>query len=101
MADPQALVVCGPRSRLFISWACPRPTWRWRRRGLFGHGSQEQFYTAYGRVQKDVETTRNDPVPAPAQRAHRPDEEPGIRKGYKYAHEYEGHFVEQQNLPTP
>jgi putative ATPase len=25
--------------------------------------------------------------------------EVGYGKGYKYAHEYEGHFVKQQNMP--
>lgn len=57
-------------------------------------------YTAYGAAQADVEGTRNDPVPLHLRNA--PTglmKDLGYGKGYKYAHDYEGGFVEQQNLP--
>ncbi|TEU04849.1 MAG: replication-associated recombination protein A, partial [Dehalococcoidia bacterium] len=58
------------------------------------------LYSAYSRVQKDVEGTRNDPVPL-----HLRNPVTGLMKGmgygkgYKYAHDFPGHFVKQQNLP--
>ncbi|MBI4302613.1 MAG: replication-associated recombination protein A, partial [Chloroflexi bacterium] len=57
-------------------------------------------YQAYMRAKEDVEKTRNDPVPLhlrnPVTRLMRGL---GYGKGYKYAHNYPGHFVKQENLP--
>ena len=58
------------------------------------------LYRAYSEVQHDIRKTGNQPVPLhlrnPVTHLMR---EVGYGKGYKYAHEYEGHFVEQQNMP--
>jgi len=58
------------------------------------------LYSAYSRVQADVEQTRNDPVPLhlrnPVTGLMR---QIGYGKGYKYAHDYPGHYVEQEHLP--
>ncbi|PIU55035.1 MAG: AAA family ATPase [Chloroflexi bacterium CG07_land_8_20_14_0_80_51_10] len=55
---------------------------------------------AYSKVRDDVEKTRNYPVPLhlrnPETQLMR---DIGYGKGYKYAHDFPGHFVEQQNLP--
>jgi putative ATPase len=102
MADPQALVVCVaaqqavhfvgmPEANLALAQAVAY---------LATAPKSNALYTAYGRVRKDVETTRNDPVPLHLRNA--PTglmKDLGYGKGYKYAHEYEGNFVEQQNLP--
>lgn len=57
-------------------------------------------YKAYGDVQRDVEQTRNDPVPIHLRNA--PTglmKDLGYGKGYRYAHDFEEGVVEQQNLP--
>lgn len=58
------------------------------------------LYEAYSKVQQDVERSRNEPVPLhlrnPVTKLMR---QLGHGKGYKYAHDYPDHFVEQQNLP--
>jgi putative ATPase len=59
------------------------------------------LYRAYSQVQKDIQQGRNEPVPLhlrnPVTDLMR---QMGHGQGYKYAHDYPGHFVEQQNLPT-
>lgn len=57
-------------------------------------------YRAYGEVQRDVQQTRNDPVPIHLRNA--PTglmKELGYGKGYRYAHDYQEGVVAQQNLP--
>jgi putative ATPase len=58
------------------------------------------LYQAYSRVQEDVQQGRNEPVPLhlrnPVTDLMR---RMGHGQGYKYAHDYPGHFVKQQNLP--
>ena len=57
-------------------------------------------YQAIGKAIEDVQTTRNDPVPL-----HLRNAETGLMrgmgygKGYKYSHDYEGHFAPMRNLP--
>jgi len=58
------------------------------------------IYRAYGAAREDVAATRNDPVPehlrnAPTQLM----KELGYGEGYRYAHDYEGGIIGQQNLP--
>jgi putative ATPase len=59
------------------------------------------LYQAYSHVQKDIQQGRNEPVPLhlrnPVTDLMR---RMGHGQGYKYAHDYPGHFVEQQSLPT-
>lgn len=57
-------------------------------------------YKAWGAVREDVATTRNDPVPIHLRNA--PTKlmaELGYGEGYRYAHDYEGGIIAQQNLP--
>jgi putative ATPase len=57
-------------------------------------------YRAYGAAQTDVAVTRNDPVPLHLRNAPtRLIQDLGYGKGYRYAHDYEGGVVGQQNLP--
>ncbi|HET8628872.1 MAG TPA: replication-associated recombination protein A, partial [Thermomicrobiales bacterium] len=58
------------------------------------------IYTAYGAAREDVEKTRNDPVPLHLRNAPtKLMRESGYGAGYKYAHDYEGGLVAQQNVP--
>ncbi len=55
---------------------------------------------AYSAALRDVEATRNDPVPLHLRNAVTGlMRQMGYGKGYKYAHDYEGGVVEQQHLP--
>jgi putative ATPase len=57
-------------------------------------------YRAYGEAVRDVNETRNDPVPIHLRNA--PTglmKELGYGKGYRYAHDFEGGVIGQQNLP--
>jgi putative ATPase len=58
------------------------------------------LYRAYSDAQGDVRRTGSQPVPL---HLRNPEtslmRDVGYGEGYKYAHSYEGHFVEQQNLP--
>ena len=102
MADPQALMVAVaaqqavhfvgmPEGNLALAEAVTY---------LATAPKSNSLYGAYSQVQQDVERSRNEPVPLhlrnPATRLMR---QLGYGKGYKYAHDYPGHFVEQQNLP--
>src|SRR5215207_3274719 len=58
------------------------------------------LYRAYGEARQDVIETRNDPVPIHLRNA--PTglmKDLGYGKGYRYAHDYEGGVIGQQNLP--
>ncbi|MDY6911978.1 MAG: replication-associated recombination protein A [Chloroflexota bacterium] len=102
MADPQALVQANaaqqavhfiglPEGKLALAQAVVY---------LAMAPKSNALYRAYSEVQSDVEKTRNHPVPL-----HLRNPETGLMrqvgygKGYKYAHDFPGHFVEQQNLP--
>jgi putative ATPase len=102
MADPQALVVAVsaqqavhfvgmPECDLALAQAVVH---------LATAPKSNALYTAYSGVKQDVERTRNDPVPLhlrnPVTGLMR---RVGYGKGYKYAHDFPGHFVDQQHLP--
>lgn len=102
MADPQALVVAVAAQQAIHFVGMPECNLALAQAVVYlaTAPKSNSLYTAYSRVQRDVETTRNDPVPLHLRNA--PTnlmKNLGYGKGYKYAHDYEGHFVEQQNLP--
>lgn len=102
MADPQALVVAVAAQQAVHFVGMPECNVMLAQAVVYlaTAPKSNSLYTAYSRVKKDVETTRNDPVPMHLRNA--PTglmKNLGYGKGYKYAHDYEGHFVEQQNLP--
>jgi putative ATPase len=57
-------------------------------------------YAAYSRAREQIKKGYNEPVPLHLRNPVTPlMKGMGYGKGYKYAHDYPGHFVEQQNLP--
>jgi putative ATPase len=102
MADPQALVVAVaaqqavhfigmPEGNLALAEAVTY---------LATAPKSNSLYEAYSKVQQDVERSRNEPVPLHLRNpVTKLMHNSGYGKGYKYAHDYPGHFVEQQNLP--
>ncbi|TET18136.1 MAG: replication-associated recombination protein A, partial [Dehalococcoidia bacterium] len=58
------------------------------------------LYQAYSRVQEEIKQSSIESVPLHLRNAVTPlMKQMGYGKGYKYAHDYPSHFVEQQNLP--
>lgn len=58
------------------------------------------LYVGYKAAQRDVQETRNDPVPIHLRNAPtKLMKNLGYGEGYKYAHDFEGGVVAQQNLP--
>jgi putative ATPase len=102
MADPQALVVAMAAQQAVHFIGMPEGNLALAQAVVYlaTAPKSNSLYRAYCGVQQDVKNTRNDPVPLhlrnPETRLMR---ELGYGKGYKYAHDYPGHFVEQQNLP--
>ena len=57
-------------------------------------------YEAIGKAIEDVKATRNDPVPLHLRNASTGlMRGMGYGEGYKYSHDYEGHFAPMRNLP--
>ena len=58
------------------------------------------IYTAMNQVKEDIKKTLNLPVPLHLRNAPTPlMEKLGYAKGYKYPHQFEGHFVAENYLP--
>jgi putative ATPase len=102
MADPQALVVAVAAQQAVHFVGMPEGNLALAQAVIYlaAAPKSNSLYEAYSKVQQDVEQSRNEPVPLhlrnPVTKLMRGF---GYGKGYKYAHDYPGHFVEQQNLP--
>jgi len=102
MADPQALVVAMAAQQAVHFIGMPEGNLALAEAVVYlaTAPKSNSLYRAYSGVQKDVETTRNDPVPLHLRNpVTRLMKQIGYGKGYKYAHDYPDHYVEQQNLP--
>jgi putative ATPase len=102
MADPQALVVAMAAQQAVHFIGMPEGNLALAQAVVYlaTAPKSNSLYSAYSSVQKDVEGTRNDPVPLHLRNpVTRLMKGMGYGKGYKYAHDFPGHFVKQQNLP--
>ena len=102
MADPQALpvAVAAQQAVHFIGMPEGRIPLAEATVYLATAPKSNSAYAALNRATEDVQKTRNEPVPL-----HLRNPVTGLMKGmgygegYKYSHDYEGHFAPMQNLP--
>jgi len=103
MADPQALVLAAAAQQAVHFIGMPEGNLALVEAVVYlaTAPKSNSLYQAYSRVQQDIEHSRNEPVPLwlrnPATFLMK---QAGYGQGYKYAHDYPEHFVEQQNLPS-
>jgi putative ATPase len=102
MADPQALVVAMAAQQAVHFIGLPEGNLSLAQVVVYlaTAPKSNSLYTAYSKVHKDIEQTRADPVPLHLRNAVTDlMKNIGYGKDYKYAHNFPGHYVEQQNLP--
>jgi putative ATPase len=103
VADPQALVVAVAAQQAVHFIGLPEGNLALAEAVIYlaTAPKSNSLYQAYSRVQKDIQQSRNEPVPLhlrnPVTGLMRQE---GYGRGYKFAHDYPGHFVRQQNLPA-
>lgn len=102
MADPQALVIAMAAQQAVHFVGMPEAKLALAELVVYlaAAPKSNSLYTAYANVQADIARSSSEPVPLHLRNAvTNLMKEAGYGKGYKYAHQYEGHFVRQQNLP--
>ena len=103
MADPQALVVAMTAQQAVHFIGLPEGNLALAEATVYlaTAAKSNSLYEAYSRVQQEVKQSYDDSVPLHLRNPVTPlMKEMGYGEGYKYAHHYPGHFVEQQNLPA-
>jgi putative ATPase len=104
MADPQALVVAMAAQQAVHFVGLPEGNLALAEAAVYlaTAPKSNSLYLAYSRVQEQLKQGYDESVPL---HLHNPVtplmKGVGYGKGYKYAHNYPGHFVAQQNLPDP
>jgi len=102
MADPQALVVAMAAQQAVHFVGLPEGNLALAQSAVYlaMAPKSNSLYAGYSAVQEDIRRGPNEPVPLhlrnPVTNLMR---EMDYGKGYKYAHDYEGHHVEQEHLP--
>jgi len=102
MADPQALVVAIAAQQAVHFLGMPEGNLALAEAAVYlaTAPKSNSLYEAYGKLKEEIKKGTNEPVPLHLRNAPTPlMKELGYGKGYKYAHNYPGHFIEQQNLP--
>jgi putative ATPase len=102
MADPQALTVAVAAQQAVHFIGMPEGNLALAEAAVYlaTAPKSNSLYRAYSEVRKDIRQTGSLPVPLhlrnPVTSLMKQE---GYGKGYRYAHDYPGHFVEQQNMP--
>jgi putative ATPase len=102
MADPQALVVAMAAQQAVHFIGVPEGNLALAEAAAYlaTAPKSNSLYSAYSSIQNEVKNGKNDPVPLHLRNAvTKLMKESGYGKGYKYAHNFPGHVVEQQHLP--
>ncbi len=102
LADPQALVVATACQQAVHFIGLPEGFLPMAECAIYlaTAPKSNSAMTAYSRALADVRETQGEPVPFHLRNAVTGlMRSMGYGKGYKYAHDYDEHYVEQQNLP--
>ena len=102
MADPQALVVAMAAQQAVHFIGVPEGNLALAEAAVYlaTAPKSNSLYTAYSSIQNEVKHGKNEPVPLHLRNAvTKLMKDSGYGKGYKYAHNFSGHIVEQQHLP--
>ena len=102
MADPNALVIAMAAQQAVHFVGLPEANLALAQAAVYLATAPKSnaLYAGYSAVQEDIKRGPNDPVPLHLRNAVTGlmrDMEYG--KGYKYAHDFEGHFAVQEHLP--
>lgn len=103
MADPQALVIAMAAQQAVHFIGMPEGNLALAEAAVYlaTAPKSNSLYEAYSRVQKAIKQGAADAVPLHLRNPVTPlMKQMGYGQGYKYAHDYPEHFVEQQNLPA-
>jgi len=102
MADPQALVIAMAAQQAVHFIGMPEGNLALAEAAVYlaTAPKSNSLYQAYSKVQEEIKQSSAESVPLHLRSPVTPlMKEMGYGKGYKYAHDYPGHFVEQQHLP--
>jgi putative ATPase len=102
MADPQALQVAVAAQEAFHFVGLPEGNLALAQAAVYLATAPKSnaLYTAFQRVQKDVRENENMPVPLHIRNPVTSlMKDLGYGKDYKYPHDYQDHFVEEEYLP--
>ena len=102
MADPQALVIAMAAQQAVHFIGMPEGNLALAEAAVYlaTAPKSNSLYQAYSKVQEEIKQSSAESVPLHLRNPVTPlMKEMSYGKGYKYAHDYPNHFVEQQNLP--
>ena len=102
MADPQALVIAMAAQQAVHFIGMPEGNLALAEAVVYlaTAPKSNSLYQAYSKVQEEIKQGSAESVPLHLRNPVTPLMKGiGYGEGYKYAHDYPGHFVEQQNLP--
>ncbi len=102
LADPQALVVAMAAQQAVHFLGMPEGNLALSEAAVYMATAPKSnsLYTGYTEVQREIRNGANEPVPLHMRNAVTGlMKNLGYGKGYKYAHNFKGHYVEQQHLP--
>ncbi len=104
MADPQALVIAMAAQQAVHFIGMPEGNLALAEAAVYlaTAPKSNSLYEAYSRAQEEIKKGPSGAVPLHLRNPVTPlMQNTGYGEGYKYAHDYPDHFVEQQNLPDP
>ncbi|MFC1911539.1 replication-associated recombination protein A [Chloroflexota bacterium] len=102
MADPQALVIAMAAQQAVHFIGMPEGNLALAEAAVYlaTAPKSNSLYEAYSRAQEEIKQGTIESVPLHLRNPVTPlMKDEGYGEGYKYAHDYPEHFVEQQNLP--